>query len=259
VKLLFNLTILAIIFVTTLCAQHTTSVDSTLRAIELLYNNARYVDAELESRRLSEAPLLTDSAKVEIEKWIAFSLIAQGKPSFARERFVQLLTINPDFDLDPVLTSPKILTVFNDAKANYLSRKRVQQDTVKSVHRSFRGMTYRTAIFPGWEQLYQGRTTSGSIFLGAGLAALGAGVTFEILRAKAREEYLNARTPSVIASKYNSYNSYRKAELYSFIGFAVVYFASEIDVFTISETSPVAIHPSGNDYPGQLLTLSVRF
>lgn len=258
-KLLLALTILAIILVTTLFAQRTANVDSTLKAIELLYNNARYGDAELESRRLSEEPSLTDLAKVQIEKWIAFSLIAQGKSSSARERFVQLLTLNPDFDLDPVLTSPKILTVFNDAKVIFLSRRRTQKDTVQSVHQTFGRVTYRTVLFPGWEQLYQGRTTSGSIFLGAGVATLGAGITLEILRAKARDEYLNATIPSVISSKYNSYNSYRKAEIYSFIGFAVVYIASEIDVFTVSEKSSIAIQPMNNGKLDHLLTFTIRF
>ena len=96
-------------------------VDSSLKQIEALYNSAQYVTAELEARRLYEEMDLTDSARVQIEKWVAFSLIAQGKSSIARERFVTLLSINPDFELDPVLTSPKILSVFYEAKTKFLS------------------------------------------------------------------------------------------------------------------------------------------
>lgn len=241
-------------------AQNTTQIDSALQSIESLYNNARYSDAELESRRLLEESSLSDSAKVQVEKWIAFSLIAQGKMSTARERFVHLLSLNPDFELDPVLTSPKILSVFNDAKAKFFSMKRLQADTTALDSKIKRqGITYRTLIFPGWEQLYHGRTTRGSLFLGAGIATLGAGLTFEFLRADARKQYLNATQPSDIASKYDSYNFYRKAEIYSFIGFALVYLASEVDVLTYSDSSPIALRSVPNQFSHPFLALSIRF
>ncbi|MEW6061918.1 MAG: hypothetical protein AB1600_08265 [Bacteroidota bacterium] len=259
-KNIFVVTIAIVCTAVVSSAQNSASVDSTLRTIESLYNNARYVDAELESRRLLEESSISDSAKVQIEKWIAFSLIAQGKPTSARERFVHLLFLNPDFDLDPVLTSPKILSVFNDAKAKFLSLKRLQSDTITVVSKNaHRAITYRTLIFPGWEQLYHGRMTSGSLFLGAGIATLGAGLTYEVLRADAREQYLNATQPSDIASKYDAYNFYRKAEMYSFIGFALVYLASEIDVLTYSDASPIVLYPSSNQFSHGLLTLSIRF
>ncbi|MEW5798130.1 MAG: hypothetical protein AB1728_03900 [Bacteroidota bacterium] len=248
------------LFFLSLFSQELLSIDSTLHQIESLYNNARYIDAELEARRLSEEVIISDSVKVQVEKWIAFSLIAQGRTIPARERFVSLLSINPDFELDPVLTSPKILSVFNDAKVKYRSNKKFQSDSLKDEReRIVQTITYRTALFPGWEQLHQGRMTSGSLFFGAGIATLGAGITFEILRANAREEYLKATIPSDIAAKYNSYNSYRKSEIYSFIGFAIVYFSSEIDVFTNNDSQSLSIMPSNDPLLGQSITLSVKF
>ncbi|MBI2429161.1 MAG: hypothetical protein HYV29_10270 [Ignavibacteriales bacterium] len=227
------------VFSSVLISQNAATVDSTLREIETLYNSARYVDAELESRRLREELSLSDSVKVLIEKWIAFSLIAQGKTVPARERFVELLSLRPDFELDPVLTSPKILSVFNDARVKYLSCLRSRKKKKKiDMH---------------------GRTTTGSIFLGAGIATLGSGITFEILRANAREEYLKATNTSDIASKYSVYNSYRKTEIYSFIGFAVIYVASEIDVFTTSTSPDIAIRHSYNPVSGNFLSLSFKF
>lgn len=244
----------------TLSSQNPAAVDSTLHVIDSLYNSARYVDAELESRRLREEPLLSDSIKVLIEKWIAFSLIAQGKTAPARERFISLLWLDPDFELDPVLTSPKILSVFNDARVKYLSHKRSQSDSMKTdTQRVLRSVTYRAALFPGWEQLYTGRTTSGSFFLGAGAITLGSGIAFEILRANARDEYLKETVPTDIASKYDRYNSYRKAEIYSFIGFAIVYIASEVDVFSNSGSPDIAFRPTYNPLSGNSLTLSVIF
>lgn len=256
VKILFLVPMLSL----PLISQDSISVDSTLHEIESLYNNARYVDAELEARRLSEEMSVSDSTKVQIEKWIAFSLIAQGRIAPARERFISLLSINPDFDLDAVLTSPKILSVFNDAKAKYRSNKRNQSDSLKADRqRIAQTITYRTALFPGWEQLHHGRTTSGSLFLGAGAATLGAGIAFEILRSNARDEYLKATIPTDINTKYDSYNSYRKAEIYSFVGFAVVYLFSEIDVFTNTDSPLLSVQPSNNPLLEHSITLSIKF
>ncbi len=237
------------------------SIDSTLHEIELLYNNGQYVPAELEARRMSEVPELNDSVKVQVEKWIAFSLIAQGKPSMAKDRFISLLTIDGTFELDPVLTSPKILSVFNDARVKYQTmKKNMRSDSTQpdiSQQRSIQySISYRTIVFPGWEQFHQGRESSGYIFFGAGAISLASGIACELLRSNARDEYRNAKTPGDISSKYDTYNSYRKAEFYSFMTFAVVYLASEIDVFTQSE---VSIQPTYSIRSGSQMLLTIKF
>lgn len=242
-------------------AQDTRSVHSALAEIESLYNTGQYLAAEVEARRLSELLQLSDSVKIQIEKWIAFSLIAQEKTVLARARFIALLSIDPNFQLDLVLTSPKILTVFNDAKVRFFSQQRLFPDTAKTmiVRHSGESITFRSAVFPGWEQLHQGRTTLGYLFLSAGAASLGSGLAFELLRANAREEYLNATVPSDIATKYDTYNTYRKAEIYSFIAFAAIYLASEIDVFTQLPQQTFSFQPTYSGQSGTALTLTVRF
>lgn len=234
--------------------------DSSLVFIETLYNSGQYLSAELEARRMLEQPGLYDSAKVQIDKWIAFSLIAQGKSSSAKERFISLLTIDGTFELDPVLTSPKILTVFNDARMKFISQKKnVSVDTVRSESRPQPDgpvLTFRTIIFPGWEQLHQGRETIGYGLLSGGAVTLASGIAFEVLRGNAREEYLNAKTSADISSKYDTYNYYRKAEIFSFAAFAAVYLASEIDVFT---WSGVNVQPAFSMKSGAQMLLTVRF
>ena len=219
-----------------LASAQSPAVDSSLSAIESLYSQGQYLSAELESRRMLEQPELSDSAKVQIEKWIAFSLIAQGKTAAARERFMALIKIDKSFELDQMLTSPKILPVFNDAKVKYLSQKRTSVNADTSNPAAMRqgeasAVSFRTIIFPGWEQFHRGRETTAILFSGAGGAALASGIVCEFLRAGARTEYLNAQNSAEIASKYKTYNTYRKTEIYSFSAFAVVYVISQIDVF----------------------------
>lgn len=231
------------------------SLLSSLNNIEMLYNGGQYLSAELEARRMFELAELNDSTKVQLEKWIAFALIAQGKSTLAKERFVALLNIDGTFELDPILTSPKILSVFNDARVKFISQKKTK--TVDSTQQSVQySVSYRTVVFPGWEQFYQGRTTQAYLYGGAGIISLSSGIVFEILRSNARKEYLSAASLSDISSKYDSYNSYRKAEIYSFAAFALVYVVSEIDVFT---ASGVSIQPKYSAYQGNQLLLTVQF
>jgi hypothetical protein len=231
------------------------SVTSALMDIESLYTNGQYLSAELEARRMYEQTGLNDSTKVQLEKWIAFSLIAQGKSSIAKERFVALLNIDGTFELDPILTSPKILSVFNDARVKFISQRK--NAAIDSTQRQMEySVTYRTICFPGWEQFYQGRTAQGYIYGGAAVVTLTSGIVFEFLRSNARKEYLAATSASDISSKYDSYNSYRKGEIYSFTAFALVYIVSEIDVFT---AAGISLQSKYSANQGSQLMISVRF
>ena len=238
----------------------TDSVRTALQGVESKYNSGAYLSAEIEARRLLEHISLGDSTIVILHKYIAFSLIAQGKPDFAREHFKSILAIDPEFSLDPVYTSPKILVVFNDTKQSFLSsRKLLKNDFAPDLKNSRTSISYRAVVFPGWEQLHTGRTTIGSLVLGAGVVTLGAGITFEFLRSSARQKYLASTDPPDIRSKYDLYNRYYKAEIASFAAFAVIYCVSEIEIFAFDHSPSVSVQPSVSSGRGKTLTLSVKF
>lgn len=233
------------------------SPDSTLQLVGTLYAAGSYAQAELEARRLLEHDLPGDSVKNLAEQWVAFALVAQGRTASAKDHFVNILNRQPSYDLDPVLTSPKILSVFNEARVAFRSSKPLTSATPAE---KFAGITFRTLLFPGWEQLYGGRTTAGTIFLGAGIATLGTGIVLEFARADAHDEYLAATSPDEIEQKYTTYNHIRTAEIWAFVAFGAVYLASEIDVFTNSPPVSLALRTTGlpSQGGGLLLTLSIR-
>ena len=235
------------------------SIDSTFHSIESLFESGMYVNAEVEARRVVEMPDLSDSVIIVAEKWIAFSLVAQGKLSLASDHFAALLKLNPQFELDPILTSPKILAVFNETKANLAARRKLESDTL-AVHplRQSIAVSFRTVVFPGWEQLHTNRATAGYLFLGGGIGALGAGIAFEALRSSARSEYLSATTASTIESKYSTYNNYYKAEAYAFSAFAIIYVVSEIDVFGNTNSATLSFGPTGLQNRGSSLSLRIK-
>ncbi len=236
----------------------TSESDSTLRAANRLYNAGSYESAELMARRLIEQGPKTDSIRIEADRIIAFSLVAEGKPDMAREHFKLILSMNPSFELDPILTSPKILTVFAEAKLHSAAVRKASTAANKEDKPALSDITFRTILFPGWEQYHQRRINTGLVLAGAGVLSLGSAITFEILRAPARRDYLAATQPADIASQYIIYNRYYRGEVYSIIAFAAVYIASELDVFLNSSQS-LEIHSSSDAEKGPALILSVHW
>ena len=79
------------------------------------YQNGEYEDC---IDRLTQAiPLLReDASKIEAYKTLAFAYMAFPKNDEARQQFCHVLRIDPAFELDPIMTPPKILAVFREAR-----------------------------------------------------------------------------------------------------------------------------------------------
>jgi hypothetical protein len=212
-----------------------TPPDSSVNVIRALYDKGAYIDAEVEARRFLEQRGLPDTSRIGAEQYLAFALVAQGKSNAAVMHFSAILDADSTFDLDPLDTSPKILAALNEAKQ--IRRAQVKRSVVDSTplvqapRRTLNSVSWRAAVFPGWEQLHQGRETTGFILLGAGAAAAAAAVGFEVERASARRDYLAATTPIQASARYDTYNRAYKSEVYAIITFAAIYIASEIDAF----------------------------
>jgi hypothetical protein len=232
------------------------SADSSLAALRLLYDDGKYSNCEFEARRMLERKDLSDSIRVLAEQNLAFALVAQEQHDGAVEHFTTILLLAPSFDLDPVLTSPKIITVFNEAKLKYLSRqKRAVAEPRPAVSLPAAGPTWRTLVFPGWEQLHQGRTTAGIFFSTAGAAAVTAWIYCDVQRRDKHNSYLAANTSSLAASRYDDYNRYYKAEIYSVVAYVAIYLASQIDVILSPQDQvALAVRPESTT-----LSFHVRF
>lgn len=137
-------------------SQNSTEIDTTLSGIKSLFDGGSYISAELQARRILEDRNISDSMRIQFEKYVAFSLVAQGRNDAAVDHFKNALEIDSTFSLDPVLTSPKILEVFDAAKGQFsgeLERKRSKADASLEGSTSRReggGPTFRAILFPGW-------------------------------------------------------------------------------------------------------------
>jgi hypothetical protein len=224
--------VLLFIFLNHAYGQVSSTQDSTLHAIDTLFTNGSYLSSELEARRLLETPGISDSVKAQAEKYVAFSLVAQGQNEAATEHFISAMKLDSSFSLDPVLTSPKIMSVYRDAREQF----RIQQlqqppKNEKLMHEEGSGPTLRALIFPGWEQIHQGKSTKGYVLLGAGALSLASTLYFDQVRKDKRSSYLAAGTPAEASARYSNYNSAYKTENYSAAIFGIIYVYSTIDAF----------------------------
>lgn len=213
-------------------AQVSSASDSLLGIVQTLYENGSFVSAELEARRLLDQEQLGDSARILAQQYIAFSLIAQGKNAAATEFFVSILKVDSTYALDPLLTSPKIMAVFEEGQRRlFRERAATPQPVTKRTESPPPGPSFRLLLFPGWDQFHQGRSTKGTVLVSAGALSLGSLLTFDLLRRSAREDYLAASSPEEATARYQDYDRYYKAEYYSAAAFVAVYLYSAFDAF----------------------------
>ena len=233
--------------------QTTVSTDSAIVAVKSLYDGGSFISAELQARRMLEDKTISDSARIQFEKYVAFSLVAQNKNESAIEHFINVLKLDSAFTLDPVLTSPKILSVFQTAKGEFtatnISQRPAENQTEPVGNRYGRSgaPTFRAMIFPGWDQLYRGDRGKGYVLLGIGVVSAVSSIASDLLRRNARTDYLNAGTPALASSRYKTYNAYYKTEVYSVSVFVLAYAYSELDSFlNLPPQFSAAYNPVGN-------------
>jgi len=203
--------------------------DTVVSLVVRLYDDGFYERAELEARRaLSADAALLSSTRTELEKYLAFTLVAEGRNQEAKQHFIQALNLTPDLILDPILVSPKIIAVFEEAKSEFKERQKKQIVPTSAVSSS---VSWRVLVYPGWEQYYQGRVTKGVTLAALETALISATVVLDFKRASARDAYLNAIEPADIESKYTTYNSLRKAEIYIAAVAIFIWIYSELDAF----------------------------
>jgi hypothetical protein len=221
-----------------------------------MYRGGQYLGAEVEARRYLERGPLPDSARVVAEQLIAFSLVAQAQEAAAVDHFAAILAIDSSYSLDPFFTSPKILRAFEIAHQQFHAPEGGEDlPRVLPPPDAPPAPSFRLLLFPGWDQLHQGKGTKGIFLLGAGVACAASAITFGALQRSARDEYLAAGTPEEAAALYESYDRYTKAEYYSVAAFVLVYAYSAFDALL---DLPPQLEAALRDTPSGL-ALSVRW
>ncbi len=96
-----------------------------LQEAKILYDNLQYREALNKLKTAVRMRGNKRSTIVDIYKVMGVIYIALGKKKHAHRAFQLLLKVNPNYEMNPLLTSPKILSFFNSVKNEQRKKDRV--------------------------------------------------------------------------------------------------------------------------------------
>lgn len=248
--------------------------DASVDEVRSSYRSFEYEKVIRLSDQLLKQGNVSDSLATELLMMQAVSYFSLGDENSARNSFRQLIGKNKNFSPDPVLYSPKIISMFNEVKGEFSEAEIIKTAEADSLNRmntiktqaqmSLRSAITKNIFVPGWGQIQNGYYLKGGIVAGAGLAALG-GMIYYIADANNKEKaYLNERDAALVQSKYDDYNSSYKTRNLFIISYLAVWLYSQIDMIFFSSgeldylpPQPVNGISLGNS--GREISLSLKY
>ena len=245
------LSFLIILFVNCVFPQQKTDIAN----IRTLYESFEYKEViKLSDSVLTEKGKLNKSDLIEILMMKAVSHYVLAEEPQVRRCFIDMLKIDRHLELDSEKVSPKIVSLFNDVKNDFIQTIPEQQKFIDNKQEDNNQLNYdpvltklqdqknsiiRSILFPGWGHLYSNNITKGVIISSAALINLGSMIYFIIDANSKEKKYLNAIDENNIKSSYDIYNrSYKTRNLLisSMIG---IYAYAQVD-FLFLEGSGIA-------------------
>ena len=222
-----------IIFVINLAAQHS---GSDYAQVKYLYDELRFEEAIQSGHKMLSANEYLSATHLEyIHQYMAFSYYNIGSSDSARVHFLALLSINPEYELDPLTTSPKIIDFFTQTKTDFQDID-ARQNILPYPKYIFiedprPSAAWRSAILPGWGQYYKMQPSRAYIFGGSFITSaivLGISVANEN---NYRDSYRTSTDPEEISGYYEKYNNWskvRKISTYTTVGIWLLSFADAL-------------------------------
>ena len=217
---------------------------------------------------------LASNTLVEVLRMQAIAYFSLDELRDAKDSFIQILIIKPNYTLDESETSPKIIAFFDDVKLEYLGEQMVhspeeeqrEQEQLTAMQQSLQNYKkgiFRSLIFPGWGHYYLGEANQGLILNVASLLTLAPGLYFAVKTNKYEDEYLKESYDKKIQSRYSKYNNAYKNRNYFLSAFAVIWLYAQYDYFyadhnTSDTNSPITLYPQISDKTTSLI-LNINF
>lgn len=219
------------------------------------FNRAEY----LALKALQNPKSLRPEDIIEIHKLLAFCYVAMEDTQAAINEFLDVLERNPRLSLEPLYVSPKIIGVFNAAKAQFQARPKIREaPNTQDRVRLRASMT--SLLLPGLGQVHKGQPTRGYVFMSAQGISLGAWISLIFITNHRRDAYRAQTIPSQIEDSYRSYQTALHWRNAMGIAAASVYVVSFLDALYGPSPEPSAylsLDQSSGSVP--CLTLTIRF
>lgn len=239
IKKFVALKIFLLILINTINAQV-----ADLNSIKQNYESFEYAKVIALSEELIKTGILSENELVSIYVMRAVSFYSLGNETMAKESFIDALKLNKNYSPDPSVISPKIISLFNEVKTNFLKSLSpvLQKDTVayKSPTKIFdtgilRNAALRNIALPGWGHFYSGNTTKGIIYTALSAATLGSAIYFIGDTNNKEKLYIQEKNLSIINQRYENYNNSYKTRNVLLIAYAAVWIVSQLDLIVWSD------------------------
>ena len=206
------------------------------------YRSFRYNETITLCQALIADSLQHDSTEI-INAYLyqGLSNYALGNMDQAFSSFIDLLSRDPEYAMDPARTPPKILRFYNGIKAEFtqFNTPALQSESIKMANpdQPARSSLLYSFILPGSGHIREGDRTKGWVLAAASAATLASTIYFSIETNIKEEDYLHAVEKDVIARNYDAYNQAYKQRNISAVLFAAVWIYTQIDLIKLDPSS----------------------
>lgn len=171
----------------------------------------------------------------EVHKYLALSYFALGKEDSSAVHFSHLLAIQPQFRLDPVEYSPKIITFVEEIRGHLRALQKQKTGQASFTNRYFiaddprPAASWRSAVFPGWGQFYKGQKSRAYVYSSAFVLSGGMLAFSWVKEKQSYDAYIKAVDTDMIKEKYKSYNQWYRIRKNTTITTIAVWLVSFVD------------------------------
>ncbi len=265
-KIQILISILYLSILTSAIAQEHTDIFSD---IDQAYKSFRYDDVIHGCQKLlGDSAMARTGQLPEIYRYMALAYYALGEMGPSYGKFYQLLLADPQYQLDPVTTPPKILRFFNEIKSTLPPLNTDTVSAQKDTLYIFKGPEHQSILYsfilPGTGHLREGFKTKGWLITSGAALTLASSVYFIFETNRREKEYLNAVDKDIIEQKYSDYNESYRLRNISIGLYAAIWLYAQIDLLLISEkkvpqTSGMTLGPTMLDSYTPALSVSYQF
>lgn len=244
-----------ILFISQSQAQNTNVLE-----LKFLYDDFRYEQVlENAKKLLDRKQPLTIQERIQIHQYSAFAYFDLGQTDSARVHFITLLTLDPEYQLEPLNHSPKLIEFMNTIKDGLnlaINNEPLPTHTTYLLAIDPRPQAaLRSVLLPGWGQYYKEQNYRAYAYFSCFILSSGTLLISRLQENKTYDEYMNAGTTSKAGSKYDTYNSWHRLRQYATYTTAAVWLSAFADAL-ITKPFNLQFIPA-QDLPG--VTLSFQF
>lgn len=209
-RLILVFTFVLLSLFTQVCAQN---IKEEIVSIENSFKAFEYKNVIQKGKFLLADPYTSAEDSTLIYQYMLSSAYALNDTIQAKEFILDLLNNRPDFSLNPINTSPKIVEFFNLIKKNYIGKTVTQQPDSAIIQYPVKFEKPKSstiilgALFPGMAHLIEGDKRKGVYYSTISGILLGSSTYFIFKTNSDRETYMNAGDGADFDKLYSTYNT----------------------------------------------------